>query len=149
MLGLAVGIGPGCTTETTDKDITFISGAELQRIVADATAKGDSDAVLLLDPRAPAEFEAGHLPSAWNKQLTTIPSGQKPDSRLEAFDRIVVYGVHPGTPAAIGMTKRLLQNGYDDVYFYADGLEGWKAQGGAIETGRSKRWASDKPTVIE
>jgi len=137
----------GCTTETTDKDIEFISGAELQRLVSEADRK--PGAVLLIDPRAPADFAIAHLPNAWNKQLSTIPTGQKPDARLEAFDRLVVYGVHPGTPSAIGMTKRLLQNGYDDVYFYADGLEGWIAQGGQIETGRSKRWPTDQSTIID
>lgn len=137
----------GCAQETTDKDIEYISGAELQVSLAKANDSGESDAILLIDPRPAAEYEAGHLPNAWNKALSTIPTGQKPDGRIEAFDKIVVYGNNPGTPSAIGMTKRLLQNGYSDVYFYADGLQGWIAQGGSVETGRSKRWPVDKATV--
>ncbi len=146
---LAILAVSGCAQETSDKDIKYISGAELQGIVAKIQSTGKTETLLLIDPRPASEYEAAHLPRAWNKALSTIPSGQKPDPRLEGFDRIVVYGNHPGTPSAIGMTKRLLQNGYSDVFFYAEGLEGWLAQGGETETGKSPIWPTEKVTVIE
>ncbi len=96
-----------------------------------ADSKGDK--VLLIDPRPPAEFRAGHIPGARNINLPAVPAG-KIDKSLDAFSVLVVYGKDPASVSGRAMTKRLMANGYQDVRFFPGGVEEWTARGGTLET---------------
>jgi rhodanese-related sulfurtransferase len=97
-------------------------------------------AVVLLDPRPKAEYEAEHIEGAWNLTLPMVPAGRAPEARLNSFDSIVVYGNNPGSATAKGLCKRLIANRYSpDIYLFAGGLEEWKAQGGKVANGKDER----------
>lgn len=136
-VGLFLG---GCTQTTTDKDIQYIGGAEVQRLVLDAQKDGDSLLLVLVDPRPLHEYEAEHIAGAWHLTLPMVPVGRAPEANLDRYDRIVVYGNDPGSATARGLSKRLIANGYaPEIYLFAGGLEEWKAQGGKTEPGKDTR----------
>ena len=102
----------------------------------------DPEYAILIDPRAPKFFAAGHLPGAVNLRLPDVREDDDKDAGLEKYDRLIVYGDNPGTPVAQAMFKRLLAVGYGGVRFYAQGLEEWTRSGGRVET-------SELPAVEE
>ena len=145
LLGLVIG---GCTPTTTDKDIRYISGAEVLKVMADAKADGDRMRMVLIDPRPEAEYEAGHIEGAWHMTLPMVPVGRSPQTNLNSYEWIVVYGNDPGSATARGMSKRLIANGYSpDIYLYAGGMLDWTRQGGSVETGKDGRTGGPRMPV--
>ena len=127
----------GCDKNITDKDIVDISTSEVVRLVSQVKTK--PELVLVIDPRRPQEFQAGHIPGAANLQIDEFASQANRQGRLpvyEKYDMIVVYGDDPASTVARAMTKRLLANNYDEVYWFKGGLQEWVANGG--ELGKSK-----------
>lgn len=133
-LALALVSITGCEKSTTDASIHTISVAQT-RALLEQRAK-DQRVVLLVDPRAPQDFESGHIPQAVNLRLKEVPSNSAPDKRYTGYDTIVVYGEDPGSASASAMTKRLIGVGYDSVRLLVGGLAEWAAQGGEVVKGR-------------
>jgi rhodanese-related sulfurtransferase len=98
-------------------------------------AKLTPTALLLIDPRSRAEYEAGRIPTARNMPVTTFRTDRKRDPRIERFDQIVVYGKDPASPIGRATTKRLVELGYGNVRFYGGGMEEWTLSGLAVEAG--------------
>jgi len=88
-------------------------------------ADADAKIMVLIDPRASSDYQRAHIPGARNMHLPDFKRGDPRKPELEAFDHIVVYGQHAGDYFAPGVTKRLLELGYDGVVFYAGGLDEW------------------------
>jgi rhodanese-related sulfurtransferase len=130
IVGMTALTGLGCQQSTTDKSIRVVSVSEVRRLMAEG--EKSPQRVVLVDPRAVEDFEAGHIPGARNVRLSEVPSAQSPRKPLSGFETIVVYGENPGSASARAMTKRLLGNGYESVKFLAGGLEEWEAQGGPV-----------------
>ncbi|MFZ2872883.1 MAG: rhodanese-like domain-containing protein [Phycisphaerales bacterium] len=124
----------GCEKSTTDASIHTISVAEARVLLEQRTK--DQRVVLLVDPRAPQDFEAGHIPLAVNLRLKEVPSTSSPDKRYTGYETIVVYGEDPGSASAAAMTKRLIGVGYESVRLLVGGLAEWAAQGGEVAKGR-------------
>lgn len=129
--GLALGVtlltGVGCDVNITDKDVEFITVGE-----AMALKKESPDATIFLDPRPSEAFREGHIPGARNLRLPDVPPGAALERGLDEADTLIVYGDNPGTPAARGLAKRLLANGYSVVRLLQGGLAEWTAQGGEV-----------------
>jgi len=87
-----------------------------------------------MDVRDRNDYAEGHIPGAKNYRLQDIRFDEKvPD--LSEYSVILVYGRSIGSARAIAMTKRLLGAGYKKVFLLDEGLAGWRAQGGVVETG--------------
>lgn len=96
--------------------------------MADANASPEGRVLLLIDPRTPERYSAGHIPGARNVQLSDVPRDRR-RSEIEAFAMVVVYGENPASAPAVAMTKRLIGAGYSKPRMYRDGLSGWRAAG--------------------
>lgn len=91
----------------------------------DRVNRGESTAAAFIDPRPVKEFAASHIPGARNLTLPQVKPKSKPDPRLLEYAVLIVYGDDPASATARGMTKRLIEVGYDKIRFFAGGLEDW------------------------
>ena len=126
---------PGCDKNITDRDIRAISGSEVRRLLDEAAAKGKPELILLIDPRTPAQFQAGHIAGARNIQLDEFQSQSTRQGRISAYERfenLVVYGNDPASTVARAMAKRLLANDYKNVYWFTGGAAEWVRSGGTL-----------------
>lgn len=119
-----------CQSDVRDSDIQFISLPEVRQRQLDLEA-GATNTVLIIDPRSPARYRRGHIPSAINLSLGDIPEDDSTDPRLAGYDRIVVYGDNPGSAVAKAMAKRLIAVGYGrrTVRWFSGGLAQWARAG--------------------
>lgn len=140
--GLALGVAAvvfglgGCESGTSDKDISggvVMTLADVRQAI-DRRDGGEPDHALLIDPRAPKYFAAGHLPGAINLRLPDVREDDDKDPELQRHSLLIVYGENPGTAVARAMFKRLFQVDYAGVKFFAGGLEEWVRSGGQVET---------------
>lgn len=144
----------GCDRETRDTDIRIITVSEAKNLF-DRVNRGETGAALFLDPRPAAEFDRGHIPNARNFTLAQIKPTARIDPRIDRFSNLVVYGDNPASATARGLTKRLIAVGYDDVRFFAGGLEEWSGRGYPVdkvsdsteESGSSARPAQETPAT--
>jgi rhodanese-related sulfurtransferase len=122
----------GCESGVSDKDIKRISIAEVRDLVD--RSKSNPDLLVLVDPRPPAEFAAGRLPSARRVPLPPMEDKQMGlDPALARFPNIIVYGNDPASPIAAAMTKRLMVLGYKGVRLFSGGIKEWTDRGLPIE----------------
>lgn len=131
----ALGLG-GCPPKVTEKDITSITTDELVAMLE--RREENPRIVLLVDPRTPGEFEAGHLPGAINLQSYQISPERGKDPKFEAYGTIVVYGENPASPEARAVTKDMIAVGYSRVRMYMDGLEDWRERKLELATGPAR-----------
>lgn len=125
----------GCSV--SDADIEYIDLSQMRQMHSEAQKPGK--AVFMIDPRTPSQFADGHIPGAKNILLPSIKATSKPDPDIEEYGLIVVYGNDPASVAAKGMTKRLMEIGYDDVKMYRDGFFAWQLNKLPVETGREEK----------
>ena len=123
-----VALGGGCERTTRDTDIKFIRVAEVRALV-DKKAHGDSELVLLIDPRPKKYFDKQHLPGARSLTLPQVDPKSKIDPTIDKYRTLVVYGDNPASAEARGMTKRLMAVGYSGVRLFAGGLKEWAGRG--------------------
>ncbi len=115
----------GCGREITDSDIKDISITKVKSLVDDPKS-----GVVLIDARAPQDFNAGHIPGAKNLPLNSFTGREGDlDPAIANGKAIVVYGDNPGSSIARGTTKRMLASGYEGVFFFSGGLSEWKRSG--------------------
>ncbi len=124
LLGAFAATPPACERTTRDTDIKFMSVSEAKNLF-DRISRGDATAAMFIDPRPAKEFAASHIPGARNLTLPQVKPKSKPDPRLMEYTFLIVYGNDPASATARGMTKRLIEVGYDKVRFFAGGLEDW------------------------
>lgn len=129
---LALAIAGGCTEGVSDEDIELTSVVGVR--AKQASLSDNNKALLLIDSRSPALFRERHIVGAMNYTLAQAPTSKiVQDGRLLGYDQIVVYGENRGDNSAKGLTKRLLELEYDEVYWFSGGMEEWVAAGGATE----------------
>lgn len=118
----------GCEKTTRDTDIKIIRLSEL-RSLYDRAQRGDRDVLLLVDPRSETRHAQAHIEGSRNLRLPQVDPKKEPDPSIERYSNIVVYGDDPASPAARGMTKRLMAVGYRGVRWYAGGIKEWRSRG--------------------
>jgi len=132
---VVLGLG-GCGGGTSDKDISggvVLTLADVRQAI-ERRDGGEPDHALLIDPRAPKYFAAGHLPGAVNLRMPEVREDDPKTAELERYSQLIVYGENPGTAVAKGMFKRLMAADYGGVKFFAGGLDEWTKSGGRVET---------------
>ncbi len=120
----------GCNQDISMKDIQEISLNKVVKLRAEKKA----DTVLLIDARSPREFGQRRIKDARNIPLesTTDRRGDT-DPALEKYSFLVVYGDDPGSVVATAVTKRLMYNGYGDIFWFKGGLMEWTRAGLPLE----------------
>jgi thiosulfate/3-mercaptopyruvate sulfurtransferase len=106
-----------------------------------------SGRVVPVDARAPRQFHEGHVPGAINlpaRELNPVENGVRRLVRAEDLERLlgaaggdrelVLYGSRGGADAAhLWWTLRAF--GHERTRILDGGIEGWQAEGGALEGG--------------
>lgn len=111
--------------KTSDFDIKVLSSSELHNTLEDPK----SAPVVLVDPRTPARYQKAHVDGAVNIFLPEIKPGHPALANAKTI--VVVAG---GWTDAMGpaATKRLMSQGYQNVYDYRGGLQLWESEGGKV-----------------
>ncbi len=89
---------------------------------------------VLIDVRSPAEFAAGHIPTAVNKPLghspTTGSEHQEPSVRVVFYCAGTSASGYSPCARAI---EQALRSGSQQVYWFKGGMAAWLAQGYRVE----------------
>ena len=101
--------------------------------MAEVERRRVAGSAVLIDPRPPSRFRAGHIPGALNIQIAEIDPERPREKRLKDAGMIIVYGDDPTSAPARGMTKRLHATGYNNARMYAGGLTEWRRGGLPVE----------------
>lgn len=141
-------LGTGCSGSTSDRSVMYTEVAKAMPLHRKAVMEAkDPSAVVFVDPRPVAQFEAGRIAGAAHLTLVQANAGTlridpslaprhadktRPTS-LSEYDAIVVYGNDPASGVALAMAKRLLHLGFDEVYVLRGGLRAWRTQGGPVD----------------
>ena len=121
----------GCEDGVSDDKIEFASLVELREMRAEL--KSDPKAVIVIDSRSPSVFASQHISGARNYTLAEAPRNSSIDQRISGYSSIVVYGQDRGDSSAKGLAKRLMEVGYDSVYWFDEGMRAWLEAGGEVE----------------
>lgn len=126
-------LGACSSGDISDDDIALMTLAELVRL-QQADASNDT-VLMLIDPRSPTAFASGHIPGATNLRISDLDNRYGLDPDINRHDNLVVYGDDPASPAAKGMTKRLMVHGYKrkKIKMFAGGLGAWARAGKPID----------------
>lgn len=124
-----------CSTTTDDSSLTMVDPQEALKTMHDRSGVlglGKSKSVWV-DPRSLEAYRKAHIPGAIHLPFSEV--ADEHELRLEGVTTIVVYGEDYNDVKAKGMSKRLIELGYDDVRTLAGGLRQWESQGHDVETG--------------
>ena len=97
------------------------------------TALVNREDALVLDVRAAADFEKGHIPGAKSLPLAQVEVGHKLLAAAKA--RPVVVVCKAGQSAA-GAADKLRKAGFERVFVLAGGIDGWQQAGLPLAKGR-------------
>lgn len=111
--------------KTSDFDIKVLSSSELHKTLEDPK----SAPVVLVDPRTAARYQKSHVAGAVNVFLPEIKPGHP---ALANAKTIVVIGGGWTDPMGPAAAKRLMSQGYKNVYDYRGGLQLWESEGGKV-----------------
>lgn len=109
---------------------TRVDATELQRWLRDGTD------VRLLDVRSPAEFEAVHIPGAYNVPLDTL--GEHAEDIQRHVEELVVLVCRSGMRASQA-EQRLAAAGMGNVRVLEGGMMAWEHADGGVNRGQA-RW---------
>jgi rhodanese-related sulfurtransferase len=127
----AVLVIAGCTTKTSDRDLSLVDPVKGQELVEGRrTLLGETRSGVWVDPRSPADFARGHIPGAINVPFESVRTEYR---KLLDHQVIVVYGENYGSGLADAMSKTLMQLGFKEVHTLEGGLAAWKDAGRQIE----------------
>jgi rhodanese-related sulfurtransferase len=106
----------------------IISGAALRKLV-------QRQAVVLIDARPQAEYQAGHLPQALALPFAELPQHMDELVKLPQNTWLVTYCDGPPCDLSHLLAQVLMQNGFRHVAIYDAGVDDWKAGNGALHQG--------------
>ena len=102
--------------------------------------KMDQPRVWLLDARPEEDFQSGHIPKSRN-----LPYDRFDDwveyvlSEMDPKDELIAYCSSPDCHQAADLADQLSELGYETIYLFSGGMEAWRRNDHAVETGPSVR----------
>ncbi|MEO0964283.1 MAG: rhodanese-like domain-containing protein [Planctomycetota bacterium] len=133
-----VALAVGCEVKTSDRDITFINVEELRELLAD-----EGERTLVIDVRRWGEYDAGHIPGAVCVPVSEL---RRNDPVLAGATSLVVYAGSYESPLSPAAAKKLIAEGYVNVYDFRGGLEFWEEEGGEVE--QTPGWIIDGASAM-
>ena len=100
---------------------------------AGLTALVNRDNALVVDLRASADFEKGHIPGAKNVQMSQFDPENKQLAAARALPVVLVCKAGQTSGAA---AKRLRKAGFEHVYVLDGGIGAWQQAGLPLTRGR-------------
>jgi rhodanese-related sulfurtransferase len=97
------------------------------------TALVNREDALVVDVRAPGDFEKGHIPGAKSLPLAQVEAGHK---LLAAAKSRPVVLVCKGGQSAEGSAGKLRKAGFERVFVLDGGIDGWQHAGLPLAKGR-------------
>lgn len=128
----------GCRTQSDEKyspPHPALTLAQFQKYEA-------THQTLILDVRAPEEFQAGHVPGALNLPLADFVNNyERIRSRLDHYKRelVVVYCSSRWCEASDEAQSRLVALGFKHVGRFPGGWQEWREAGLPVETGLTQK----------
>ena len=110
----------GCmrSVKVSDSDVRSLELRQLIDLL-------DDQQTVLIDVRPSKNFQQGSIPGAINIPL---PNLKRDDERLAEAKQIVVYSSEPGDMLGRAAAKKLMAQGYKNVYSFPGGLDQWQRQ---------------------
>ncbi len=99
------------------------------------TALINRDNALVVDLRAPGEFEKGHIPGSKNVLMSQFDPENK---KLAGAKALPVVMVCKDGQASSGAAKRLKKAGFEQVYVLDGGIAGWQQADLPLVKGKGK-----------
>ncbi|MHC4428100.1 MAG: rhodanese-like domain-containing protein [Planctomycetota bacterium] len=128
----------GCSAPTTsDRDLVFVDPQQAADLLGGRQrlfGLAGTDQTAIVDVRSRDDFEAGHLPGAFNIPFQYVSRDYE---QLRDFKVIVVYGSGPDDRRADAMSKRLIEKRFSDVRTLRGGVRAWLNAGFVLETDES------------
>ena len=130
--GLAMAMG-GCKgqSKTTDRDITVIEIEQFVEMIEQQGEWGKKAPTVVVDVRSITEYNAGHIPGALSIPVAELRAD---DPRLTEAHNIVVYGSGLMDYLSAAAFKKLVTQGYENVYDFRSGAWMWQRQGRKLAT---------------
>jgi rhodanese-related sulfurtransferase len=128
-------VGCNRAARTSDKDLQFVAPTDGMQLVQGRSrllGLGSPRTGTWVDPRTEREFLEGHIPGAVHLPYQNVSTDS---GRLRAYDILVVYGNDYNDLKAEGMSKRLLELGFKEVYTLQGGLRAWQDEGNVLGVG--------------
>lgn len=129
MLGGSLAVGGSCSSDIRDRDLRPITLAE----VRSASQGDESRRIVIMDARAPQEFERAHIPGARNVTINDVPKEGPKRREWSDASLIIVYAANSGSAESVALARRLLTAGYKKVRLYRGGLAEWTSSGLPVE----------------
>lgn len=141
-LVMTLGLLAGCESDPSDKDIEYISLGELRTLLEGK----DASKTLLVDPRAPQDYDAGHIPGAQNYGINSerAKTGGGLNPVFKGYKHLIVYGDNPSPGPAQAMAKRLMYMKADNVRVFGGGMMEWRRAGLSVEKSDTKAAAEEQ-----
>lgn len=128
---LAAVVGLGLASVATAADAPLeISGAKTVDAAAVIDLVQSSDALVIIDNRKEADYNAGHIQGAVRLVDTDMTAPEVLAKVVPAKDTPVLFycnGLKCGRAA--NATRHAVEWGYTNVHYYAKGMEEWRAEG--------------------
>ena len=123
--------GLGTVAIAAEMSPTSVAGSTLINS-AEAKALFDSGAAFI-DVRKDSDYEAGRVPGSIHLELKSIYSPETLADEVEKDEEIVIYCNGHKCLRSGAAVEKAVKWGYSKVYYFRDGLPGWKAAGYAVE----------------
>ena len=128
----ALPLAAGCTRKTSDRDLVYLSPFEaVEKSNATPGLFARERRTAWVDPRTPEQYAAEHIPGAISLPFPKIPT--EAPIVLKGYDQFVVYDTDYDDTIGKAAAKRLMEEGFDDVYSLTGGLKAWKRDGNPTE----------------
>lgn len=87
-----------------------------------------------VDALSPDSYAKGHVPGAVNIPSSDLDNTIHRLSNAAKDDVIIVYCANPKCGAAKKTASYLKEKGYSQIYYFQDGIQGWKKHGYDVQS---------------
>ncbi len=131
-VALLLPVAAGCSTKTSDLDLRYLNPFQaIEKTNATPGLFEHDVRTAWVDPRTPEQYAAEHIPGAISLPFPRIPS--EAATVLKGYDQFVVYDTDYDDTIGKAAAKRLMEEGFKDVFSLEGGLKAWKRDGNPVE----------------